>query len=59
MDFLQSKTYQNLLTAYESELMSSARYSIYGDIARQMDIMKLVMSLIQQPETKRSMPEFG
>lgn len=35
MDFQQSQTYKNLLTAYESELMSSTRYSIYADRARQ------------------------
>ncbi|BBF41716.1 rubrerythrin [Lachnospiraceae bacterium KM106-2] len=34
MDFQQSRTYQNLLQAYENELLSSARYLIYEDIAR-------------------------
>jgi rubrerythrin len=34
MDFQQSKTYQNLLSAYQDELMSSTRYLIYGDTAR-------------------------
>lgn len=34
MDFQQSRTYQNLLQAYENERLSSARYLIYEDIAR-------------------------
>lgn len=34
MEFQQSKTYQNLQTALNEELMASTRYSIYGDIAR-------------------------
>lgn len=35
MDFRQSRTYANLQSAYEMELMQSTLYSIYGDIARQ------------------------
>ena len=35
MDFIDSKTYQNLETAYKTELMCSSKYLIYGDIARQ------------------------
>ena len=34
MAFQDSKTYQNLITAYDKELMSSASYLIYSDIAR-------------------------
>ena len=35
MDFINSKTYQNLQTAYKSELMCTSKYLIYSDIARQ------------------------
>lgn len=35
MEFQQSRTYANLQTAYESELMESTRDSISGDRARQ------------------------
>jgi len=35
MEFQQSRTYANLQNAYELELMQSAVYSIYSDIARQ------------------------
>ncbi len=35
MEFQQSRTYANLQTAYETELMSSARNLISGDRARQ------------------------
>jgi rubrerythrin len=34
MAFQDSKTYQNLLVAYEKELLLSAKYLIYSDIAR-------------------------
>lgn len=34
MDFQQTKTYQNLLQAYQEELMAGTRYSIFSDIAR-------------------------
>ncbi|MBH1940278.1 rubrerythrin family protein [Mobilitalea sibirica] len=34
MDFQQSRTYSNLMTAYEDELMASARYEIFGEISR-------------------------
>lgn len=34
MDFQQSKTYQNLQSAYERELMVSTIYDIYSDKAR-------------------------
>jgi len=34
MDFQQSKTYNNLLTAYDWELGVSTKYSIFGDVAR-------------------------
>lgn len=34
MDFQQSKTYQNLLLAYDEELKSSTKYRLYGDTAR-------------------------
>jgi rubrerythrin len=34
MELKDSKTYQNLLTAYKSELEASTRFLIYGDIAR-------------------------
>lgn len=35
MNFQQSRTFQNLLQAYEAELKISTRYLISGDIARQ------------------------
>lgn len=34
MNFKDSKTYSNLKTAYERELISSGQYVIYGNIAR-------------------------
>jgi rubrerythrin len=34
MDFQQSRTYQNLLQAYENELLSTTKYLIYQDITR-------------------------
>jgi rubrerythrin len=34
MDFQQSKTYNNLLNAYQRDLMSGTLYSIYSDRAR-------------------------
>lgn len=34
MDFQQSKTYSNLLSAYDRDLMASTVYSIYSDTAR-------------------------
>ncbi|HWT26502.1 MAG TPA: rubrerythrin family protein [Mobilitalea sp.] len=34
MEFKQSKTYQNLLTAYDWEAIVSTRYSIFADTAR-------------------------
>lgn len=41
MAFQDSKTYQNLLTAYDNELMSSASYLIYSDIARNAGYMEI------------------
>jgi rubrerythrin len=35
MDFQQSKTYNNLLIAYNSELMASTKYELFADKARQ------------------------
>lgn len=35
MEFQQSRTYSNLLNAYNTELAISAKYLIYGDRARQ------------------------
>lgn len=35
MDFQESKTYQNLMTSYDGELNSSAKYEIYGIKARE------------------------
>ena len=35
MEFQQSRTYSNLVSAYNAELMAATRYLIYGDRARQ------------------------
>lgn len=35
MDFQQSRTYNNIVSSYEGELMSSTEYQIYADRARQ------------------------
>ncbi|BCN30726.1 rubrerythrin family protein [Anaeromicropila herbilytica] len=41
MDFKQSKTYNNLLTAYEKELELSAKYLIYRDIANREGFIEI------------------
>ena len=35
MEFQQSRTYSNLLNAYDAELMTSTKNLVYGEIARQ------------------------
>ncbi|MGB8454566.1 MAG: ferritin family protein [Anaerocolumna sp.] len=41
MDFLQSKTFINLQSAFEGELISSSKYEIYGIKARQEDYQQI------------------
>lgn len=41
MDFKDSKTFQNLQTAYKAELMSSTKYEIYNDIAVQYGYVEI------------------
>lgn len=40
MDFKDSKTFANLMTAYQRELAVSAKYLIYEDIARQETLIE-------------------
>lgn len=41
MEFQQSRTYANLQNAYNTELMQSTLYSIYGDIVRREGYLQI------------------
>ncbi|HHU74761.1 MAG TPA: rubrerythrin family protein [Clostridiales bacterium] len=41
MDFQQSRTYQNLLNAYDYELMSSTIFELYADQARRETLIEI------------------